>query len=231
VRKFLALAGISLAAIVPSAPSAAQIADGSFETQAPNEIGATNPGYCYGNGGGGGAFECSNGNSPWFAASGGGYQLETNSAWPGSDTPAGMYYAFIQGGGSVNQQFTADATGTFTLDFLAAGRNSSEPNSGNQMFEVLLDGATIFSGSTTAGQPFTAMTTDPFDLIMGNLYSLSFHGLSFTADETAYIDDVRLTSAAVPEPATWAMMLIGLGAVGVAFRRRTQPKSIVPKAA
>jgi hypothetical protein len=225
VRKLLALACITIGTTVPTTASMAQIADGSFETQAPGEIGG-NPGYCYGNGGGGGAFECSNGNSPWFAASGGGYQIETNSAWPGTDTPAGSYYAFIQSGGSVNQQFTADATGTFVLDFLAAGRNSAEPFSGNQLFEVLLDGATIFSGSTTQGQPFTAQTTMPFALVMGNLYSLSFHGLSFNADETAYIDDVGLT--AVPEPGTWATMLLGFGAAGVAFRRRkrlTAPRS------
>ena len=89
MRKLLALACITIGTTVPTTASMAQIADGSFETQAPGEIGG-NPGYCYGNGGGGGAFECSNGNSPWFAATGGGYQVETNSAWPGTETPAGI---------------------------------------------------------------------------------------------------------------------------------------------
>jgi hypothetical protein len=32
-----------------------------------------------------------------------------------------------------------------------------------------------------------------------------------------------LNVAAVPEPATWAMMLLGFGAMGVVFRRRRQP--------
>jgi hypothetical protein len=32
-----------------------------------------------------------------------------------------------------------------------------------------------------------------------------------------------LNVAAVPEPATWAMMLLGFGAIGVVFRRRRQP--------
>jgi hypothetical protein len=27
----------------------------------------------------------------------------------------------------------------------------------------------------------------------------------------------------VPEPATWAMMLLGFGAMGIAIRRRRQP--------
>lgn len=32
-----------------------------------------------------------------------------------------------------------------------------------------------------------------------------------------------LNVAAVPEPATWAMMLLGFGAMGVVFRRRREP--------
>jgi hypothetical protein len=38
---------------------------------------------------------------------------------------------------------------------------------------------------------------------------------------TSFLDGVSLT-AAVPEPATWAMMLVGFGAMGVAARRRRQ---------
>ena len=37
-----------------------------------------------------------------------------------------------------------------------------------------------------------------------------------------WISDVVLQDAAVPEPATWAMMLVGLGAIGGAMRRRAK---------
>jgi hypothetical protein len=218
-NSFVLPAVLVLSAITPLSPLSAQIADGSFETQAPAEIGGSNPGYCYGNGGGGGAFECANINSPWFAASGGGYQLETNSAWPGTPTPDGSYYAFIQNGGSVNQQFSVGVTGTYVIDFLVAGRDNQQ-YTGNEFYEVLLDGSPIFSDSTVTSQPFTARTTNPFDLVAGTLYSLSFHGLNFTGDNTAYIDAVSLSPAGVPEPSTWAMMLLGLGAIGVTARRR-----------
>lgn len=215
MKKLLPLAALSLA-VVPF-PSLAQIADGGFETQAPAEIGG-NPGYCYDNDGGAGP-QCTHVGTPWEVFGGGGFQKEDNAAWPGTPTPDGEYYAFIQNGGSVNQQFTAAASGMFVLDFLEAGRNDAN-FSGNQLYEVLLNGSPIFSGSTTSGQPFTAVTTDPFALIMGNLYSLSFHGMTLEGDQTAFIDDVRLSSAAIPEPSTWAMLLLGLGAVGFVMRRR-----------
>jgi hypothetical protein len=36
------------------------------------------------------------------------------------------------------------------------------------------------------------------------------------------------TSSAVPEPATWVMMVVGLGIAGVSLRRRTRPRGHAP---
>lgn len=47
---------------------------------------------------------------------------------------------------------------------------------------------------------------------------------SFTAQGTQITSfSASAISAAVPEPATWAMMLLGFGAIGFAMRRRRQP--------
>jgi len=35
------------------------------------------------------------------------------------------------------------------------------------------------------------------------------------------VTKVRISTSAVPEPATWAMMILGFGAVGCAMRRKT----------
>lgn len=230
------LVAAALGAAIPISPATAQVADGGFEVQAPSEIGV-NPGYCYG---GGGAFACSGVNSPWTAQNGGGFQAENNVAWPGTPTPDGSYYGFIQNAGSLSQTFVAALTGTFVIDYLVAGRNN-QTTTGNEFYNVLLNGVTIFSGQTQTGQPFTATSTDPFSLIAGTSYTLAFQGfqpqvcqpLCFYPngpDNTAYIDDVKLTALdqAVPEPSTWAMMLVGFGAIGFAFRRRKCARSPQP---
>ena len=219
MKKTLAVcAFVSVTALAPTAPAFAQIADGSFEIQAPVEIGA-NPGYCYANNGGAGP-QCSGPGSPWEVFDGGGFQIETNTAWPGTDTPAGQYYAFIQNMGSVNQQFSVATDGMYILEFLEAGRDGTVAP-GNETYQVLLAGNPIYTGATTTGEPFTAIMTNPFALLGGQTYALSFHGTGDGPDNTAYIDNVRLTAVttAVPEPSTWAMMLLGFGSIGFAARR------------
>ena len=53
----------------------------------------------------------------------------------------------------------------------------------------------------------------------------AFASLRLTSSSNAFeIDNVAINSA-VPEPGTWAMMLLGFGAVGFAMRRRRQPKT------
>lgn len=74
----------------------------------------------------------------------------------------------------------------------------------------------------TADQFIGLSSTDPFDRFI----------LSYSNDNLfRYIDDLQLGTAdvagAVPEPATWAMMLFGFGLVGGAMRRRKQQRSKV----
>ncbi len=57
-------------------------------------------------------------------------------------------------------------------------------------------------------------TTDMGDALIG--------GLRFTSTQNSFeVDNIAL--GAVPEPATWAMMIAGFGIIGAALRRRAKP--------
>ena len=93
---------------------------------------------------------------------------------------------------------------------------------GDQSYEVWLDTTLLGTFSTASGQDFTLRTLTGPGVTAGNSYNLIFHGLS-ASDNTAFLDDVSASvsaSGAVPEPATWAMLITGFGLVGAAMRRR-----------
>jgi hypothetical protein len=52
--------------------------------------------------------------------------------------------------------------------------------------------------------------------------NVSFSG-SAPAGETVLRQDINGYIRAVPEPGTWALMLLGFGGIGLAMRRRRRP--------
>lgn len=56
--------------------------------------------------------------------------------------------------------------------------------------------------------------------ITGNTTTLSFQGLGGPAGGAWNLDDVSLTAAAVPEPASWLLMIAGFGMLGTMLRLR-----------
>lgn len=203
---------LALAAAGSAASAQAAIIDGGFESQGA----ASMSNYCYFGQSTPDGGACQAG--AWTGSGNTGLQLETNSAWPGAPTPDGAYYAFVQGDNSVlSQTFTIIQGGSYQLSWLDAGRPATGGNNGDQTYSVTVDGLSVFTGSTASLQPFTSRASDRFTLAAGT-YTLSYNGLT-SADSTAFIDGVSI--AAVPEPTTWALLILGLGATGAAMRRRT----------
>jgi len=146
--------------------------------------------------------------------------------WP--DGPAmtgfeGENFAALQTTGVLAQNFTLNTNG-LDLSWLDAGRPRSWGCcNGDQNYQVLLynyDTAsmiTVGQYATVSGQQFSQKTASVQGLATGS-YALIFQGLTADRDETAFIDNV--SAVGVPEPATWALMILGFGGAGMMLRRR-----------
>lgn len=106
-----------------------------------------------------------------------------------------------------------NTNGSFTVNFLNAISNFSAVNVNFSAFTAsAFDSGNNLLGTSSASNFLQAV-------------SFNFGGISsiqFSTTTQFGVDNFQFTqNAAVPEPATWAMMLIGFGAVGFAMRRRS----------
>ncbi|QDZ08007.1 PEP-CTERM sorting domain-containing protein [Sphingomonas panacisoli] len=140
-----------------------------------------------------------------------------NGAPPANSIPSGTPYLSVLAGGSATYTFATpvssfqfdwgsiDAYNTLTINgtsqaIVVPGSNFINPANGDQGADATNGRFTV---TGTEGELFTSVT-------------FSSTGNSFEVDNLA----VR---SAVPEPATWAMMLLGFGSLGVAIRRKPKP--------
>lgn len=85
-------------------------------------------------------------------------------------------------------------------------------------YNVLPGGGEYLSGGVSTGYP--THKTVSFNAGYGNVSVISFgYGENVGIDNIKW--DVREIGSAVPEPATWAMMILGFGIVGATMRRRS----------
>jgi hypothetical protein len=147
--------------------------------------------------------------NPTLAAQSKAQIMTTMSSGTGT-TVDGTAYLSILAGGFATYAFGPAGISSFSFD-------ASTIDSYNMLSLAFLDGTfQSFSGAGYTG-PIKAraqFTADPGQRIAGITFASS--GNSFEIDNLA-------VSAAVPEPATWALMILGFGVVGAAMRRR-KPK-------
>jgi hypothetical protein len=115
-----------------------------------------------------------------------------------NQSPLDVGTIFLTGGGTFN-------SAEFNL-FNAASDTSSVAITVNGVTQnfALANGQNFFGFSATGGDTITSIAFNTNGSGVADLRQLRLGGLS----------------AAVPEPGTWALMLVGFGAVGVSMRRR-----------
>ncbi|MEO8812607.1 MAG: PEPxxWA-CTERM sorting domain-containing protein [Caulobacteraceae bacterium] len=150
-------------------------------------------------------------------ATGGTFFASTDQGGPGSHT--------------ISQDFSATGVGTYMLSFDAyvtdqsgqapVGVGPDYNTIPNQHSEVDLNGVQVYYGAFSPG--WQTYTFDVSANVVAGLNTLSFNEVDNQGFYNQGVDNVSLAGAGgVPEPATWAMMLLGFAAAGATLRRRSR---------
>ena len=133
---------------------------------------------------------------------------------------SGLFGAKITGGPT-----SFSDTFTFTIAGSAGSLNSQVSTlllNGSQNINftsILLDSTYAFTKTSTDPNPETWALVNPVLVGLGS-HTITVAG-NLLGPNGSYSGTLNV--AAVPEPATWAMMLLGFGAMGLVIRRRRQP--------
>ncbi len=218
----IALAAAALAITAPAAAATNLVTNGSFESGF--------AGWSLSNLGGGTApVVIAYGTSAGYPTGAFGEAIGPNSVASISPDAVGRKLAYFSSDtanpDTLSQTIALVAGKTYNLgfDYYAPANGIRNPNDATLRFRIngTQVGSTLTAGSVsgTPGQTwfnfnttFVAAASGPATL------ALDFRGLGVTAADFG-VDRVYAT-AAVPETSTWAMMIVGFGAVGSVVRRR-----------
>lgn len=126
----------------------------------------------------------------------------------------GAAYTNSRPGVTMTTLFALDADGNQLLQ-------STNPNAGTYIEIGTLAVATL-TPMNLVGFDISGATGDAFFNVDSTFYGLNLANAGTTVIGTLDTALVGITAGAVPEPATWALMIAGFGLVGTAARRRSR---------
>ncbi|MCH8615719.1 FxDxF family PEP-CTERM protein [Sphingomonas sp. SM33] len=149
---------------------------------------------------------------------------------PIDETPGGNSFTFGYSDSGLTDPFTETLTFMNTLagiySFHVGSSTSIDGGPNDVDFSSILLTGTGITDPVSIPQNFSSTMDNDlienFDLAGLNLgvgtFTLTIQGS--TGVNGSFGGNVSFVQAAVPEPSTWAMMLVGFGAIGFAMRRR-----------
>jgi len=158
-----------------------------------------------------------------YNVTGSGYLLTANhdekGAPPANSTPYDTSYLSVLGGGGVSINFGALTSGSvnaFEFDWGSVDSYNSLVIHSSAGDITIVPGSLSFPNAANGDQ--IAAGTNGLFRVTGNAGE-TFSGLTLNSGSNSFEID-NLAAAGVPEPAAWAMMIMGMGALGVAMRNR-----------
>jgi hypothetical protein len=156
-----------------------------------------------------------------LAASGDRFELRNHKV---GDAQDGSNFIELDSTGNttIGQSFATLAAGaSYALSFWYAPRAGVAASSNG--IEVLWNGQQLGSTITADGGSASGWTQYSFNVTaLTGANTLSFRSVGANDSLGGALDNVSLTAAApVPEPSSYALLLAGLGAVGMIARRRS----------
>lgn len=142
---------------------------------------------------------------------------DTNGAPPANSVPSGTNYLSVLGGGLATILFPGPES-NFSFDWGSIDSFNLLtilPFGGGD--SIVVPGTT-FTNTSADGNQVASGTNGRFSVL--GTAGTQYIGFQLATTTNSFEIDNVAVPGAVPEPATWAMMIIGMGAIGYTLRRR-----------
>jgi Protein of unknown function (DUF642)/PEP-CTERM motif len=158
----------------------------------------------------------------WTVLSGSVDLTQTTSVWGPSG--GGVYSLDLDGWdpGTITQSFNDVVGATYTVSFDYSRNPANAPNSVSALVTAGAGSDTVTAvDGAFGGEGSMTWQESSFTFVGTGHDAITLHSLDASGNAGVFFDNVSVSGqAAVPEPASWALMIGGFGMAGAMLRRR-----------